>query len=42
MRYILWRVAIRAIQVARDRDLVRDLVDDACERMDSGTLEEPF
>ena len=42
LRYILRRVAIRSIKVARDRDLVRDLVDDACERMDSGALQRPF
>ena len=42
LRYILRRVAFRAIQVARDRDFFRELVDDACERMDSGTLQGPY
>ena len=42
LRDILRRVAIRGIQVAGDRDLVRDLVDVACERMASGTLQKPF
>ena len=42
LRDILRRVAIRGIQVARDRDLLRDLVDVACDHMASGTLQRPF